>query len=251
MLGRSGSRIEHLGSPHGMRVLKHCATAKEEAAFMMRHPDVFVGITNVTPSSYMMRCLRPAHPAMLHQLGEGLEKLRILWGRIPSTDHVFTNPNWRAHLISHLEEQITKHQLQVSKSFAQALVLALPSGPEVFQIHGDPTLANLVYDGFEPFWIDPLQRPYIPNMACVDVGKMFQSCWGYEQILCKMKNVPQFNRRVAEELAEAAGVNFEDAFKWCIVHLIRLLPYQSTRVRVIFEDLLRMAELHSTLTVRS
>jgi hypothetical protein len=99
-------------------------------------------------------------------------------------------------------------------------------------VHGDPTYDNLMarYRGSQmPVLIDPLP-PYLdgrmPNARAVDIGKILQSCYGYEDIKYRRNHkaevyVPTLKRYTKNDNEWLASLYF------CAVHYLRLIPYQS------------------------
>ena len=160
-----------------------------------------------------MSLVDPA-PAMLR----GVQTLKQhVWSVRNYDPHV----GWRSLLRERLLEIRPKSADSVNN-----LIAGLPEPMTHCCIHGDPTAANLLYDCGRRRWVwcDPLDRPWVPGDPAVDVGKMFQSCWGYEETLLSGAE-PMWNGALAHELADTAGVSFEAARSWCYVHIIRLLPY--------------------------
>lgn len=95
--------------------------------------------------------------------------------------------------------------------------------------HGDPTFDNtmLARDGGLVF-IDPLPSSgAVPDLECVDVGKILQSAVGYEWVRFARKSLHpaammHLRRRVNNENEWTASLY------WCAVHLLRAIPYMPT-----------------------
>lgn len=89
-------------------------------------------------------------------------------------------------------------------------------------VHGDPTAANLLFDGQQYMLCDP-KRPGrgIPPFRAVDLGKMMQSALGWEVLLDS--TWPDMDLPAEEMVAD--GLTEHDLLGmvfWCIVHLIRI-----------------------------
>lgn len=146
--------------------------------------------------------------------------------------------DWRLRLRAHIFRVITTHRLNVSMVTLDNVIRMLPEVEHPVMIHGDATLANCVYDPHKQgwFWIDPLTRPYIPGDPHVDLGKLFQSCFSYESIITDQLDLPRYQTELMLELTQLLKLDLKPALLWCIIHLVRLIPYQEERHRSIFEQ---------------
>lgn len=215
---------------------------QSEPDYMRAHTAVFVPVLWMDDDHSarfvhyaMPRYHPPRVPMDLEEgLTKGLTRLLPLW-RIPM--HMPSEWNWRTRLRVHLFQQVTKYRLDVDITALEAIIDALPQVESHVCIHGDATFANIVWDahtGAWP-WIDPLQRNYIPGDPHVDLGKMFQSCFQYEEVLLGVTENPKFDAALSTLLAQQAGLDWRVGRLWCYIHLVRLLPYQDARVRQIYE----------------
>lgn len=212
-----------------------------EPWYMQLHGDVFVRVlaTESMPDvdyvTYMMPRIREAaFSNFKNAMLSGLERLTQLWGR-----RLFEQPDWRNKLRDHLNKSHIQYLPHVEYETLDKLVLSLPNASVTpCAIHGDPTFANLLYDRQRRahVWCDPLKRDYIPNDPHVDLGKMFQSCWGYERVILDEDTSLELNEPLARELAERAHLDYDAAQAWCLVHFIRLLRYQEPKHREIFQE---------------
>ena len=170
-----------------------------------------------------------------------IDGMRVLSHFVWSAEAAHGEEDWRGLLVTHLEEQVKKHDLALDPLKVTRWVGNLPPTLEPRRyVHGDATLANMVYDDHRGWvWVDPLQRPYVPCDVRVDLGKVFQTCWGYERVLLGLQEKPRLNERLAHDVVRHSTLDYDDIMRWCVVHLIRLLPYQEPRVRKVFEELLR------------
>lgn len=220
--------------------------SSQEPRFMRRFPKVFVPVLweDVhVDSSYEKNAIRYAMPRYRdvtpteeereEALFAGLKKLKLLWALEHAREF---QPD---ALTQHITRVIYEHKLLVGIGVHGILgSLAFPDSHTV--IHGDPTYANILRHPSNDswWWIDPLYRDYIPGDPHVDLGKLFQSCWGYEFALAN-RAVPKFNRKLAHALAVKAGLDWEQGQLWCYVHMVRLLPYQKPHMRKLFEQILK------------
>jgi hypothetical protein len=211
---------------------------RKEPLFMNEFPSVFVPVSEIgdgDPTKFRMPLYEPSHPDQIEKaLLSGLQKLKLLW----AVPRFHPKLDWRKKLHEHLLRQNELHNLGIAPRYIGALVQSLPMSNEQCLIHGDSTLANLVYGQNDWWWIDPLDRDYIPGDPYVDLGKMYQSCWNYESILLGSSST-KFNMPLAMKLIKEAGLDIQGVYGWCLVHLIRLLPYQDQRVRYIYGNMIR------------
>ena len=211
-------------------VTKHVTNAWEPL-YMRRFPDVFVEVHDIKHLSFTMKRLQEPDYNEPHTLLEASSSLKLLW----NTPWRGSDKDWREKLRTHLYDLGF-----VAKPHIDDLIQLLPDVNEPVLIHGDPTLANLLQgpDGY--FWIDPLLRAYIPGDPHVDLGKMFQSCLGYEQVL--LGNHPLLvtkteitqQRKLMHDLANLHQLDYNIGLTWCVVHFIRLIPYQVEKDRDVF-----------------
>ena len=94
--------------------------------------------------------------------------------------------------------------------------------------HGDPTFENVMLRSNEKVVIiDPVPAtPAVPDLRLVDVGKVMQSVVGFEAI--KYGAEERF-RLTMHDALEIFYVNDSSAcMYWCVVHLLRAIPYQTS-----------------------
>ncbi|MGB2791296.1 MAG: hypothetical protein WBC29_01965 [Candidatus Moraniibacteriota bacterium] len=96
--------------------------------------------------------------------------------------------------------------------------------------HGDPTLDNVMArrDG-SLVLIDPIPATRaVPDLRCVDLGKILQSCVGFEK--ARYGKMEWASSPGTLWLSEIAGDNEARAAKyWCAVHLLRAIPYMKDK----------------------
>lgn len=90
------------------------------------------------------------------------------------------------------------------------------------RVHGDPTFANVMMRGAGLVLIDPIPGcAYAPDVLAVDLGKILQSCYGYEQVLTgQVVNDPDI-----AWLDEFAPDERFAARTFAVAHIARMLPY--------------------------
>lgn len=237
ILGRGKSKLVI----EGQRIIK--TAPKWEPFFMRRHRTVFVpvlwcdhdrnqkGGTGAMTRYAMPLCTPPTPADLENALTSGARKLHDLW--VTPRQGATT---WHVLLENHLKLQITAHHLAVDHRKLDVIMRGIRGSRNSVEIHGDPTLANIVHDGETWRWIDPLNRIYIPGDPHVDLGKMFQSCLGYEQALFGLIREERYD--LMRQLAQQCKLSYELGKLWCYIHIVRLLPYQDDRVRRDFERVL-------------
>jgi len=115
----------------------------------------------------------------------------------------------------------------------------------VERIHGDPTVENVMQRDGRVVLIDPLPaNEYIPPIVAVDVGKMLQSVFGYEEHLRPDEPGLDLDDRmsIAKGLTGTFTRNDELVARYFFcAHIARLIPYQPVHKRHIFWDMLTNA----------
>lgn len=114
----------------------------------------------------------------------------------------------------------------------------------VDQIHGDPTLDNLMERrGGGLCFIDPLPAtPKMPALKAVDYGKMLQSCWGYEMLKGNHVHFRGNARDVSQRVLKMLDpVEADIACYFLCVHILRLIPYQPEHEQDLFWMMYRNA----------
>ncbi len=236
--GRSGSSVVI----HDLVVTK-TVRGPWEPNWMRRFPEVFMPVIATCEHGDHLEYTMPrGEPARWDELTDALPKAATLLRRLWATCWEQHNPRWAEALFDHLDGLRQVHDIQLTRDDVRYLVREA-SHHQVRQprcIHGDPTLANLIYDASRPFdrwrWIDPLARPYIPGDPLVDLGKMYQSCLGYERVLAGLE--PERDDAMIQQLAEITGLCEHHGLVWCAIHILRLIPYQDEKDRPLFAEML-------------
>jgi len=107
--------------------------------------------------------------------------------------------------------------------------------------HGDPTYDNVMFRDNSgklptPVLVDPLPAtPAVPDLWSVDLGKLLQSCLGWEVHRysdIRMSFAHPLELRQALKL-EQTDNEWRATVYWCVVHLLRTLPYlESATTRI-------------------
>jgi hypothetical protein len=179
-------------------------------------------------------CRIDGHHVMLR--GFPARSVDLAAGKRLLEDHVWSRaadpkPGWRDRLIEHLRRVYPSRQL-IDR------VGALSAEDPACWVHGDATVANLVrlpWGGVR--WIDPLARAYVPGDPRVDLGKMLQSCWGYEAVLRGER--PRWDSDLVDVVLDGLTIrDVEVTTSWLLVHLARLLRYHTLYVARAFAEIL-------------
>lgn len=100
--------------------------------------------------------------------------------------------------------------------------------------HGDPTFENVMFRDTtgDVVIIDPLPAsPAVPDLLSVDLGKMLQSVVGWERV--RYSDPEQSFHVTARDLR--LHIPSDDEWHatvfWCVVHLLRTLPYVEPDIR--------------------
>jgi len=238
---------EHLGRGRNALEFWESTVVKKPASLLepltiKAFPQVFVPIISfdTTLGTFTMPRMLPSTVERRRTaLMAGLDKLRLLWQQ-PQADNY--NRSWRPKLYAHLTKIARENPQHVPKTIVE-VVQSLPEPHRHVHIHGDATLANLIHNDLDEwFWIDPLQREFIPGDPHVDLGKLFQSCLGYESVLLG-HDPPSVDRELCKQLARHANLNLNFGMKWLTVHIARLIPYQEERVKKHYADILKLMNL--------
>ena len=213
---------------------------------------IFPEVYSLTPNSYTMETLNEIdweNADTVEIMTELKRKLsENLWG-IP---HKMTlSKSWHLTLSRYIDEKLTESavssKLQTRVARLVAKLQFLVDDLMVCEIHGDPTLDNCMLKvgddagQHELRVVDPIpfESSAMPPLRVVDLGKMLQSCLGYEWLIEK------FSRNVARDQAalEAVvldGLNSAErvaASIFAVIHIVRLLPYQFKRKEVFIRNL--------------
>lgn len=220
------SRIRSVGRVRfiGPAVAKDAAIEDKVETELFAIRGAFVPSVRIGDTRWMVR----GRPATVDDLPEARRILEdYVWSR-PGID----NTSWKYHLIAHL-------MIVYPSRMLNEMVRNLNDIGHQVMIHGDATASNLIrVPGVGLRWIDPLWRIYIPGSPLVDIGKMLQSCYGYEDVLRggDVRFRPDIANKILNGLSDAS---VRDAWTWFYIHLARLLRYHTTDVSSKFQILLQ------------
>lgn len=105
--------------------------------------------------------------------------------------------------------------------------------------HGDASFDNVMFrpSTGDLVLVDPLPTlitgPAIPDLRCVDVGKVLQSCVGWEAVRYantteRFEVKPTYVRSLLHDVDDN---EWTASVFWCAVHLLRTLPYVDSAYR--------------------
>lgn len=98
------------------------------------------------------------------------------------------------------------------------------------RVHGDPTFENVMRRGDDLVLIDPIPgRSYAPDILGVDLGKILQSCCGYEAVLAGDAVVAEPD---ISWLADFEPVDRDLAILFGLIHVCRFMPYLPVDMRI-------------------
>jgi len=92
--------------------------------------------------------------------------------------------------------------------------------------------------------VDPIPADgvNIPRLKAVDLGKLLQSALGYERVKADGEYFsPDFGAAEAVLIDES---EFDRMLSWyfCYLHILRLIPYHTSKKRKVFRDWLPLIE---------
>jgi hypothetical protein len=222
---RGLSGAEFIFSSH--RVMKKFPGALQQCEYLLTlndlRPSFVPKVWAITPEGYSMEILENAtfsKSMIVVILQDILNVLPLYWSHLlPIAE---APSNWRVELCKWCEYFDLKPFLD--RQYA---------GEESQRyIHGDPTLANVMYrSNGDMVLIDPI-RPTgkIPGLPEVDVGKVLQSYIGWEHVLNRAEDhapkLPPYTDTILKGHSDRAVITAEF---WLMVHLLRILPYAGAR----------------------
>ena len=92
--------------------------------------------------------------------------------------------------------------------------------------HGDPTFCNTLWLNERHAWVlcDPIPSFELPDIRAIDLGKLLQSCFGFEQIMYGWKYSTPPNPLWVNVLCDSHN-EWKAAIFFGMLHIMRLLPY--------------------------
>jgi hypothetical protein len=224
----------YIGKKHAVKLAR---LHPYEMNLIHNHPNVFIQTKSLGNWVHIMPSGTPLFPGFGASIiyADAFNILRSdLWGSVP----LGRNSHWKKLLLEH-----------ITRIYPSAKLLdriqALDPGMGTDRIHGDATMANVVSLEIKPHrfmarWTDPCWRPYLPADRRVDVAKGMQSAWNFEGVV-SLNQKPFFIPRLAEAIKTASEMTSSDdevINTWSLVHIARLLRYQTLRVSKLFTEVL-------------
>lgn len=102
--------------------------------------------------------------------------------------------------------------------------------------HGDPIMDNVLLRGERVVLTDPIRAtPAIPDLRCVDIGRMIQSAVGYERIRYGLRGpISEGHDFVRELVGGFSGTTWHEwlcSMYWACCHLLRSMHYVDAETR--------------------
>lgn len=201
----------------------------EQAAFLVRHRNVpvFPDVRTFGSTWYQMERLTevPIEVVDFHSLVESLYA-------ILSTQVWTVTGSIQLSPLQHLDKLLGLVDRPLYEQFADKFHQIDWTRVRAGLTHGDPTFDNMMlrHDG-QFVIIDPIPAtPAVPDLIAVDMGKVLQSCFGFERI----RYGGQWSRvspTLPDIFLSMIGSNIEcqAALYWCAVHLVRAIPYMESQ----------------------
>lgn len=174
------------------------------------------------------------------------KSLEVVWARSSPSRDYGTYRDWQRELTEFCGKKGFDIKPIVDELAMECVLAGAP-----YVIHGDPTLANVMFrkNPLTPLVIcDPIvPQGKIPSHYTVDIGKMLQSAIGWENLLFGLE---QDNTACVAAVfgKDPSGLEVRRGWFWCMVHLLRILPYVSVfgdeylwahaNARAIYKDLI-------------
>lgn len=181
-------------------------------------------VYQVYAKQYVMEQLQLAPAWSLNHGGVFNEMLHSLHTDIWSQPaEVKFNPVRHGLKVSPLaEEYMARHVTQLDRLFNSVQWSELPA----CLTHGDPTFDNVMFREDTLVIIDPIPAtPAVPDLRCVDYGKILTSCMGFEQVRYARPDM----RFHVSPTALKAHIHDDNEWAatvlWGVVHWLRFMPY--------------------------
>jgi hypothetical protein len=206
----------------------------------MRHhgQSLFPRVFDIGRDYYEMEFLRELSSVSEHTLAT----MRYMLTRI-----------WRRHyvvltgdVLDHRHEKYVADRADIYEPRMKAWLDDLLDKPVtmVDHIHGDPTIENVMSKtGGGLVFIDPLpEKPQVPALMAVDLGKMLQSCWHYESLKGNRVGLTGNRFELSNLVLDRLTPSEKSLTTYFLcVHILRLIPYQHESKRMTFWLLFRSA----------
>lgn len=209
----------------------------QELNYEPQHESIVPIVHSMLPNGYVMERCNDVDlwerdvPMWFNQM-----KMRLMsrvWSQFPRTR---SHPDWHTNLKRHFHATCYPIISDAFMSDVNALIdrVALVHQSDC-TIHGDCTLDNLLWSSPRPhkhgtaiqlLISDPLPTDdRIPQHRAVDLGKMLQSAVGWENLRYLGKPSIQVKSCVDAVLDGEDKETRDIAWVWCLIHLLRILPY--------------------------
>lgn len=214
--------------------------AARQARYMMRLPRVCPHVHEIFGCGYVMeRCWEPTTLDKEWAVDTIVQMAKLLDKYCWEQRGDDPEPHWANNLRGRFTGELPRFPWE---SWLGTMHVDIPD-PEFGElIHGDCTLANVLYGSDGALRItDPLPpSEYIPPHATVDVGKLFQSAIGWENVA---HGWPYYKSALVEPLLAGSPMNEMSgrrALFWLMIHLLRTRRYVS-------KDIYKWAYTRATL----
>lgn len=230
--GSSGAMI-HVGEEHVMKYGYDDVGVRVAAQgrWLRDYPSPAVPrVLSWFPDGYVMPRLRELDRSEPHDVtyldAVAARLAEHVWTRAPNVKLDLALHQLKVERLAHLHApELERRLMQVGAGEIDWDVLP------TCLTHGDPTWDNVMSDRRSEglVIIDPIPAsPAVPDLRCVDFGKMLQSVVGYERIRYREPGIiaePEDVRALCQDDNE-----WNATWYWCAVHLLRCAPYVGEEV---------------------
>jgi hypothetical protein len=203
---------------------------REQGEWLQRHGgDMFPRVVELLPDGYVMEKLTYID---YWDVGSDFNIATL-------RSHVWTQPAVVAPTADSGKLLLAKMQHTIDKylygSITDKIELEIldnakiaAAGLSVFEpclTHGDPTAENvMVRDDFGKVFIDPIRATeVVPDSPIIDVGKVLQSAYGWEDAKYQTGAIAYRRSDIADALDDDDMLHYGDA--WAVIHVMRAIPY--------------------------
>lgn len=244
-VARSGAKIIHIGGGMVLKIGDDAVGARigEQAAWLMHNAgSAVVPVTPIAANAYMMRECREwmddwACRDIFDRIVE--RAMSHIWCRAPFVRWVDPVKSFDEKLF-HLKARVGNELLNAAYKRGHSLVWgALPQ----CLTHGDMTFENTMWLEERLVFIDPIPSGAIPDIRAVDLGKLLQSCMGWDRDFGKMRYEGSPSPDWVREIC-ANDNEWKATIACCVLHFLRIFPYatddEKERLRPIILEVLKL-----------
>lgn len=206
------------------------ARTKEQGEWILRHGGtVFPRVTRVFDDGYVMEKLEHVEYWDVSPSFSVPTLVRHIWNQppvVPPTPQ--TKELLKAKMTHTINKYLADHIDEATKR--EIMVSAEIAGDGAYRMkhcltHGDPTAENVMRRSENEFvFIDPIAATeVVPDSPAVDIGKMLQSAYGWED--AKYSNGLVAYRRLDVKHYVEDDRLFAVGEAWAVVHVMRAVPY--------------------------